>query len=194
MRSGKPVLQKAGATFTLGYERLPYSEYHGWHSTDLAVWTKFTGSYFGGTAPSSDLDVTSIATGTAHFYRLARVDYATAKNSFMPTGVGGRSFTFTSNFIPSSAAFNAAGDGGTWALQTTPTPGSGAISVVTHTQAPYLPTLYMKWNSTATYGFDLQFFYNLNFTSANGGTFTGQSNISGYSNANSIVGTFTVTP
>ena len=49
----------------------------------------------------------------------------------------------------------------------------------------------MKWNSTAAVGFDLEFLYKLNYTSANGGTFTGQSNALEYPN---IVGTFTVTP
>ena len=85
------------------------------------------------------------------------------------------------------------GTGGTWTLQTNPV-GTGAISTVIHTQALYLPSLYMKWNSTARYGFDLEFLYKLNYTSANAGTFTGQSNVSGYSNPNSIVGTFTTLP
>ena len=196
LRDAKPVLQKSGATFTLGYERLPYSEYDGWHGANLAAWTKFTGSYFGATAPATDLDVTSIATGTAHFYKLARVDYSAAKNPFNPAAIGGRTFTFTGNFIASSITLNAAGDGGTWSLQATPTPGSGTIATVSYTQLSYHYTsfLSMKWNSTANYNFDLQFFYNLNFTSANGGYFMGQSNISGYSNNNSIYGTFTATP
>ena len=195
LRNAKPILQKNGAAFTLGYERLPYSEYNGWHSGDLAGWTKFAANYSGAAAPTGDIDVTSIATGTAHFYKLARVDYSAAKNPFTPASLGGRTFTFTSNFILSSIALNAAGDGGTWSLQTT-TPGTGSISTVSYSLLTYHYTslLSMKWNSTATYGFDLQFSYNLNFTSANGGYFMGQSNISGYSNANSIYGTFTVTP
>ncbi len=197
LNNAKPVLKKNGTTFTLDYERLPYSEYPGWHGTDLAAWTKFTGTYFDSTPPVGALDVTSIATGHAHFYKLARADYSAAKNTFVPVGVGGRSFTFTSNFIPSSVVLNAAGDGGTWSLQTTPAPGTGTITTVTYTLQPlyhYTSTLFMKWNSTATYNFDLQFLYHLNFTSANGGRFLGKSNINGYTADSSIVGTFTTTP
>ena len=197
LNNAKPVLQKSGATFTLNYEHLPYSEYPGWHATDLATWTKFTGSYFDSTPPTGAIDVTSLATGPAHFYKLARVDYSAAKNTFVPANVGGRTFTFTSNFIPSSVILNAAGDGGTWSLQTTPTPGAGTITTVTYTLQPlyhYTSTIFMRWNSTATYGFDLQFLYNLNFTSANGGRFIGKSNISGYTADSSIYGTFTATP
>lgn len=191
LRNARPILQKSGPTFTLASDRLPFSEYAGWNSPNIAVWAKFSGTYFGATAPAADLDVTSISTGPAHYYRLARVDYSTAKNPFMPPGMGSRSFTFTSNFFPSSVAFDAAGTGGTWTLQTNP-PGNGTIAAVTYTQTPYLPSLYMRWNSTATYGFDLEFLYKLNYTSANAGTFTGQSNVNGYTN--NIVGTFTTLP
>ena len=192
VRSANPVALKSGATFTIAHDRLPYSEYPGWRSTDVTAWTKFTGSYFGSDAPTTDIDVTSIVTGPAHFFRHARVDYSAAKNPFMPASMGGRSFTFTSNFpFISDVVFNAPGTGGTWSLRTS---ANGSIAVVTHTQAPYIPSLYMKWNSTAAYGFDLQFLYKLNYTSANSGTFTGQSNASGYTNVNSIVGTFTTTP
>ena len=190
LRNAKPVLQKSGATFTLGYERLPYSEYPGWHGADLAAWTKFMGNYFGNLAPATDLDVTSIATGPAHFYRLARVDYSTAKNPFMPVNVGTKTFTFTSsNFPGTTVAFNAAGDGGSWTIQTNPI-GTGAISAATYTQAPYIPSLFVKLNSTASYGFDIQLNYKLNYTSATGGTFTATSN----TNVSSFSGTFTSAP
>ena len=191
LRNAKPVLQKSGATFTLGYERLPYSEYSGWHTADMAAWTKFTGNYFGNIAPATDLDMTSIATGPAHFYRLARVDYATAKNPFMPVNLGGKTFTFTSNFPGTTIVLNPAGDGGAWAILTNPSVGSGTLSAITYTQAPYIPSLFMKLNSTAAYGFDIQLFYKLNYTSATSGTFTGQSNAGNYS---SISGTFTSIP
>lgn len=190
LRNARPTLQKSGATFTLAYDRQPFSEYSGWHGIDFAAWTKFTTGYFGSPAPAFDFDVTSIATGSAHFYRLARVDYTTAKNPFMPVNIGGKTFTFTSNFPGTIVAFNAAGDGGTWTIQTNPV-GTGALSVVTYTQAPYLPTLLMRMNSTATYGFDVQLTHKLNYTSANSGTFTGTSNASGYG---TITGTFIVTP
>ena len=192
LRNANPVLTRSGATFSIAQDRQPFSEYPGWHSANLAAWSKFTGTYFGSVAPTSNTDVTSIATGSAHFFRLARVDYSAAKNPFMPASVASKTFTFTSNFIPSSAAFNAGGNGGTWALQTTPTAGAGAISAVTYTEAPYIPSLYMKWNSTVAYGFDIEFLYKLNYTSANGGTFTGRSNILGFTN--NFVGTFTTTP
>ena len=79
-------------------------------------------------------------------------------------------------------------------FRSTPTAGSGTISAVTYTLLPYNYTasLFTKLNSTATYGFDIQLLYKLNYTSANAGTFTGQSNVSGYTN--NIVGTFTTLP
>ena len=190
LRNAKPALQKSGATFTLGYDRQPFSEYPGWHGTDLAAWAKFTGSYTGSPAPATDFDVTSIATGAAHFYRLARVDYSTAKNPFMPANFGGKTLVFTSNFPSTTIAFNAAGDGGAWGIQSNPI-GAGNLAAVSYTQAPYVPTLTMRLNSTATYSFDILLTYKLNFTTANGGTFTGTSNAGDYS---SITGTFASTP
>ncbi len=194
VRNANPVMKIAGPAFSLGYDRMPHSEYTVWHSAQLVTWAGFDSSYFAGTSPSTDVDVSSTATGSSHFYRMARVDYATARNAFIPVGVGGKTYTFSSNFIPSTATFNAAGNGGTWTLQTTPTAGSGSIAIVEYTQEAYLPSLYMKWNSTTNYGADLQFLYDLNFTSVNAGTFSGKSNATGYTGNNSINGTFTVTP
>ena len=119
------------------------------------------------------------------------MDYSTAKNPLMPVNVGGKTLTFTSNFPGTTVVLNAAGDGGTWTIQTNPT-GTGTLSAVTYTQAPYIPSLFMKLNSTASYGFDIQLLYKLNYTSATSGSFTGASNVANY--ANNIVGTFTSAP
>lgn len=189
LRNARPVLTKNGAALTLAHDRLPFSEYFGFNGTNLSTWSRFNLGYYAGTAPSTDVDVSGTAGFPAHFYRMARVDYSTCRNSFIPQTVASKSFTFTSNFpYISDVFFNATGSGGTWSLRNAT---SGTISTVNYTLAPYIPQLYMKWNSAAAYGFDLEFLYKLNHTSANGGTFTGQSNVAGYAN---IVGTFTVTP
>ena len=190
VRNARPSLQKTGAAFSLGYDHQPYSEYSGWHGPDMAAWTKFPVSYAGSPAAVGDIDVTSTATGASHFYRLARVDYSAARNPFMPASVGGKTLTFTSNFPGTTLAFNATGSGGNWTIQTNPV-GTGAILAVTYTQAPYLPSLFVQLSSAATYGFDIQLLYKLNYTSATGGTFTAQSNASGYG---SFSGTFTSAP
>jgi peptidyl-prolyl cis-trans isomerase A (cyclophilin A) len=189
LRNARPVLTKNGATLTLAYDRLPFSEYIGFNGTNLSTWERFDVGYYAGIAPATDVDVSGTAGDPSHFYRMARVDYSACRNPFIPQTVASKSFTFTSNFpFISDVVFNAAGSGGTWSLRTS---ASGSIAAVNYTLAPYIPQLYMKWNSTAAYGFDLEFLYKLNYTSANGGNFTGQSNALGYTN---IVGTFTVTP
>lgn len=191
LRDAHPVLNKNGATLTLGYDRLPFSDYSLYHGTNLTAWTSVAVGYFAGVAPSTDVDATATASDPAHFFRVARVDYATCANSFIPQTVASKNFSFTSNFpYISDVVFNASGTGGTWSLRATSA--NGTLSVATYTLAPYIPQLYMKWNSTAAIGFDLQFLYKLNYTSANGGTFTGLSNAAAPND--NLVGTFTVTP
>ncbi len=189
LRNARPVLTKNGATATLGHDRLPFSEYFGWHGTNLAAWSRFNLGYFSTTAPNLDVDASATAADPAHYFRLARVDYSTCANTFIPQSIGSKSYTFTSNFpYISDVVFNSASTGGSWSLRTA---ASGSMSVVQYYKTPYAAELYMKWNSTSAFGFDLEFLYNLNYTSASGGTFTGQSNVSGYTN---LTGTFTVAP
>jgi len=187
LRNAKPALEKNGAALSLAYERLPFSDYLGYHGTNLSTWARFNPGYFAGTAPTANIDATGTLSDPAHFFRMARVDYSTCA---LAMGAGSKTFTFTSNFpYISDVVANAAATGGTWTLRTA---ASGSIAVLDYIPTPYNAELYMKWNSTGTFGFDLEFLYQLNYTSANGGTFTGQSNISGYTN--NITGTFSVTP
>lgn len=190
LRNARPVLKKNGAALSLAHDRLTFSDYVGYHGTNLTTWSRFNPGYFAGIAPAADVDATGTLSDPAHFFRMARVDYSTCANPFILQSVASKSFTFTSNFpYITDVVFNATAAGGTWSLRTA---ASGTMLVVTYTLAPYIPELYMKWNSTTAFDFDLEFLYKLNYTSANGGTFTGASNVVGYSN--NIVGTFTVTP
>lgn len=188
LRDARPVLTKNGTTLTMAHDRLAFSEYLGWNGADLNTWSRFNLGYFANAAP--DVDVTITANDPAHFFRLARVDYSTCANTFIPQTLGSKIYTFTSNFpYISDVAFNSAANGGTWLLRGS---ASGSISAIQYNKTPYAAQLYMKWNSTAAYGFDIEFLYNLNYTSANGGTFTGQSNVGGYTNITG--GIFVVAP
>ena len=190
LENARPTLTKNGATLTVGHDRLTYSDYVLYHGTSLTAWSRVGIGYFAAVAPPTDVDATAALTDPAHYFRIARTDYSTCRNTFIPQTIGSKTFTFTSNFpYVSDVVLNASGTGGTWTLRTAAT---GAITTVTYTLAPYTPKIYMKWASTGAFGFDLEFLYTLNQTSANGGTFTGTSNASGYQN--NITGTFTVTP
>ena len=190
LQNARPTLTKNGAMLTASHDRLPFSDYVLYHGTTPGTSTRVGIGYFAGLAPSTDVDATVTLTDPAHFFRVARTDYSTCSNTFIPQTVASKTFTFTSNFpFISDVVLNAPGTGGTWTLRTA---ASGAISAVTYTLAPYTPKLYMKWASTGAFGFDIEFLYTLNYNSANGGTFTGLSNVSGYQN--NITGTFTATP
>lgn len=188
--NARPALMKNGATLTIAHQRLTFSEYVLYHGPNLTAWSPVGIGYFAAIAPSTDVNATAMLSDPAHYFRIARTDYSACRNTLIPQTIGSKTFTFTSNFpFVSDVVLNAAGTGGTWTLRTAAT---GAISSVTYTLAPYTPKIYMKWASTVAFGFDLEFLYTLNQTSANGGTFTGTSNASGYQN--NITGTFTVTP
>ena len=192
--NARPVLKRNGAAFALSADRLPYSDYFLFDSIDLTTWALRSQNYFHQTAPLTDFDVTSLATGPQHFYRLARVDYSTAYLPLVPLSVGGKSFTFnvtsttTGSSLNNSAVINASANGGTWTLQGG---ASGPLAAVTYTLDPYTPQLYLRWNSTANYGFDVEFIYSLNYTSSTGGTLTGRSNVNNFQN---VTGTFTSSP
>lgn len=185
-----PVLTKSGASYSLTYNAGTYSQYTGYHGSDLAAWSLFTSRYSGATLPAGTEDVTAIATGPRHFFRMARIDYSTtAVNDFLPSSVAARNFSFPSGFVfPVQVAIDAAGTGGTWTLTGS---ASGALHTVTYTPGPFTSQLYLRCNSAAIYGFDLEFLYTLHSTSANGGTYAGRTNVNGYT---SISGIFTTTP
>ena len=177
LQHAKPVLMKSGATFTLGHERLPFSDYRGYHSASLSTWAAFFGTYFADTAPTADINVTSTAIGDAHFYRLARVDYSTCA---FPDIVG-NTYQF-SNPLGGTAALNATKTGGTWTFNGgSPSP----LTTASYTPKPYAPQLYLQLSN----GFI--FLLNLHRTSATAGTYVGQTNVSGFSN---VSGTYTVAP
>jgi len=191
LQDAHPVLKKNGPTLNLAYDRRTFSDYAGYDSPNLAAWSRFNVGYFAAVAPGTDVDVTGTGSDPAHFFRIARMDYSACANPLIPQSVASKSFTFTSNFpYISDVVLNAAANGGTWSLRGTGA--SGTMPVVTYTLAPYIPQLYMKWNSTAAVGFDLEFLYKLNYTSASGGTLTGATNAAPpYDN---LTGTFTATP
>jgi peptidyl-prolyl cis-trans isomerase A (cyclophilin A) len=183
-----PILSKSGTNFGLNYDARSYSTYRGFHGTNLATWLAFKDIYFA-SAPVGQDDVTALATGARHFFRMARIDYGGPTNQFMPAGVGGKSFSFPNGFVfPVELTFNAAGTGGSWSLVSS---GSGTIQSVTYTRGPYLTKLLVVLNSFANYGFNIQLLYNLDYTSTGGGTHTAQSNVSGWT---SFSGTFTTAP
>ncbi len=175
--NAKPALLLSGAVFSLGYERLPFSDYRGYHSGDLAAWSAFYSKYVAGTAPTADLNVTSSAVGAAHFYRLARVDYSTCA---LPDIVG-CTFHFSSP-LNGTATLNATRSGGTWAFDGGD---PAALTSASYTPQPYAPRLYLLL------GNGYQFLLNLYRTSATAGTYAGRTNISGFAN---ISGTYTVAP
>jgi peptidyl-prolyl cis-trans isomerase A (cyclophilin A) len=188
--NAQPRLSRQGASYLLTFDALPFSALRGYHSDDLFRWTPFRASYSGAaTAPGNQQDVTVLATGMTHFFRMARVAYGETAAKFVPASVGGRNFTFTSNFpFVSDVVFNAAGTGGTWTLRNS---GSGAIKTATYTPGQFTSQLYMRWDSTTAYGFDLEFLYTLDHAAPNSGRLTGETNANGYS---SVVGSFVSGP
>ena len=195
--NGGTVMKVAGASHALGFDHEPYSAYFGFHTPDLTNWSPmFSNSYFHSLAPAAgDYDVTSLATGSKHFYRIARVDYSACNTDTAPapTSIAGKVLTFPGLFGTASTtlAFNPDGTGGTYQFDFGGSTSSGPITVVTYRPngSPYSPYLYVEFPySTFVIGiaFDI-----LNFRTANGGKFTGRSNVSGYA---TISGTFTSAP
>lgn len=185
-----PVLTKSGASYLLAYDAQAYTNYTGYRGSDLAAWSLFKSRYSGATPPAGPEDVTAFASGPRHFFRMAKIDYSTtAVNHLLPSSVAARSFSFPTGFVfPVQVAINAAGTGGTWTLTGS---ASGTLHTVTYTPGPYTSQLYLRLNSFANYGFDLEFLYTLHSTSANGGTYAARTSANGYSN---IAGVFTTTP
>lgn len=177
LRNAQPVLTRTGNVLTLAFERLPFSDYRGYDSTNLSIWSLFYSSYYADSAPTVDLNVSSLAVGTAHFYRMARVDYATCA---FPDLVGS-TFHF-GNPLGGTAVLNATRTGGTWAFGTdAPT----ALASATYVAQPYAPRLFLQLSN----GF--QFLLNLHRSSATAGKYVGQTNVSGFA---SVSGTYTIEP
>ncbi len=178
-----PLLKKAGASYTLGFDRRTYSDYFGFHSGDFATWNKFTSGYYSGVAQTAvDLDVSSFATGTRRFFRLGRADYSTCANLFVPANLAGKSLHF-SNPLGGTLVVNASGNGGTWFFD-----GGGSTGVVSYNSfpQPYSGYLFIQWENGVQISFD-----RLEYSSATGGAFAGRTNVTGFS---TISGSFTSTP
>lgn len=190
--NGGPVMKTA---FSLGFDHEPYSIYFGFHSPDLTSWSSFISSqYFHSSPPAAgDIDVTSLATGSKHFYRFARVDYSSCNTDTAPApvSIAGKTLTFPGLFGTAyvTMVFDAAGTGGTYQyLFTGNTVQNGSITSVTYNKngSPYSSSLAVTWDFGAQITLGI-----LNFSTANGGRFTGQSNLNGFP---SFSGSFTSSP
>ncbi len=192
--NGGPVMKVSGASHTLGFDHAAYSQYFCFHSPELTTWSRyFASSYFHSLAPADgDIDVTSLATGSKHFYRLARVDYSSCFTA--PEAIAGKTLTFPGLLGTASIKLiiDNTGTGGTYQIDFgggNPVQ-SGSITALNYQNngSAYSSFLYVKlqWN------FDIEFSFNpLNFRTANGGKFTGASNVDGFA---TIAGTFTSSP
>jgi hypothetical protein len=187
--NARPQLSKVASSFLLRFDAMPFSEVRGYDSSDLVTWSRFGTGYGGAIALSNEVDVTSLATGSRHFFRMASADYANTAARFVPASPGSRTYTFTSNFpYVTDVSFNAAGTGGTWTLRDFST---GTIKTVSYGVDKFRSQIIMQWDSTAALGRDVTFNYILDHTSSSGGTFSGTTNYPSYPN---IVGTFLLAP
>ena len=192
--NGGTVMKVAGSSHALGYDHQPYSAYFGFHTPDLTNWfTMFSNSYFHSLAPTDgDIDVTSLATGSKHFYRLARVDYNLCYTA--PVSLGGKTFTFPGLFgtVGMTLTFNPGGTGGTFLFDYGGgSSDSGQIAAVNYqnNSSPYSSFLVVQLQFLSPNLVIL--FDDLSFRTANGGKFTGRSNLNA---AATISGNFTSTP
>ncbi|MCX6970970.1 MAG: peptidylprolyl isomerase [Verrucomicrobia bacterium] len=193
--NGGTVMKVAGVNHALGFDHQPYSAYFGFHTPDLTNWSSmFANSYFHSTAPGAgDIDVTSLAIGSKHFYRIARVDYSSCVNPIIPSSIAGKTLTFPglfgSDFI--QLVIDPSGSTGSYTMVFSGgVPSTGTITAVNYQNAvsPYSPSLrvILRWN------FDIDITFSiLNFRTASSGKYRGQSNVSG---AETISGAFTSAP
>jgi len=143
--SAAPVLKKAGTSYALGYDHRPFSDYFAFHSGDAALWTKFPSTAYSSAAPAGgDLDVTSLATGSQHFFRMGRGDYSTCANQFVPASVAGKTLSFPAIF-GTTMTLNSAGTGGSYTY-TGFSGGSGAVIEAAFVAKPYSGYLYVDWD------------------------------------------------
>ena len=178
--NGRPVLSKTGATFNLEYDHLPYSDYSIYESGSLTTWTKAFAGYLGFFPPVGPVNVTSVATGTQHFFRLPRVDYSTCATA----DVAGNTFQFPTLLGGGTATLTAAKTSGSWAYSAGAT---SAINSATFTPQPYTARLFFTLADGA------QADLNLQYNTATAGNYSGRT----FTPASGIVnvsGTFTVAP
>ena len=185
-------MQKNGGTFTLGYDRLTFSETTIFDSTDLSNWIN--------RASFTIMPRPRLAIWTSLRLPRARPTFTECRAwttprlrpicFSQPPLVAKRSLSrATFRLSPKSFSTPRAmvGLGPTKAR-----PAERSKWWNTQVCSILIPRcLFMEWNSTATYGGDLRFLYSLNYTSAHGGTFTGLSNAGGY---DTLTGTFTSSP
>jgi peptidyl-prolyl cis-trans isomerase A (cyclophilin A) len=177
LRNAEPLLQKSATAVTLDYERLPFSDYRGYHSSDLTTWASFFSAYFADAAPVAVINVTSTAVGATHFYRLARLDYSTCA---LPDIVGN---TFHLGApLNGTVALNATRTGGSWTVD-----GGTAAALLTasYTRQPYAPRLYVVLGSGSYY------LLSLHRSTATAGAYVGRTTVSGLAN---VSGSYTVAP
>jgi cyclophilin family peptidyl-prolyl cis-trans isomerase len=175
-----PIFARSGASSVLQFPRSIYSEYVLFDSSDLAAWTRVKIGLYVAPPPSSDLDVTSSAVGSSHFYRVAQVAYPGPL--FTPPSLFGSTMqlTFTSGTTGTlTLSFNNSGGGTTTAGANT-----GTITSYTWAQEAYRGQLVCQ--STNLFPLVLSHV----FTSAGGGSFKGTV-FSG--NPFPVAGTFTHT-
>lgn len=177
-----PTFTRAGNTSALQFPRSLYSEYLLFDSSNLVAWTKSKIGLYVSAPPSSDLDVTSSATGSTHFYRVAQVAYPGPL--FTPPSVTENTlqlnFTSGAEGAILSVAFNNAGGG------TTNLNGNvGAITGYTWTQEAYRGQLVLQSTNVAPLVLSLV------FTNSTSGTFKGTAFTQPSSLA--VAGTFTRT-
>lgn len=204
---GKPVLKIAGASYSLDYDRKPFSSYFGSHSADLVNWSSFIGEvYFHTAAPAAgDVDVSSLAAGGRHFFQLPRVDYSLSYNPIRSPYLAGKTFTFP-GFLGTEQmqlVLNANASGGTYTYNFSGSdPVSGNVSEIGYAQlkllveSAYAPYLYVVLQGAGGDGVDLVLIFNfLEYT----GTTSGYHQTLFYFSNNTqnvqiTSGTFTSTP
>jgi len=158
-----PRFVRSGANSFLQFPRALYSEYQLFDSSNLDAWTRAKIGLYITPPPSTDLDVTASATGNAHFYRVAQVDYPGPL--FTPPSLANSTMTLTFTSGASGTltlSFNNAGGG------TTNTGGNaGSITSYTWAQEAYRGQLVCQ--STNVFPLVLSHA----FTSSAGGFFKG---------------------
>lgn len=70
-----PDFVRSGASSLLQFPKSIYSEYTLFHSSNLETWSGSKIALYVTPPPNTDLDVSSSAVGSAHFYRVAQVAY-----------------------------------------------------------------------------------------------------------------------
>ena len=189
--NAQPVMKVSGSAFSLGFDHHSYSDYRLFDSPNLTTWTESWSNYYHTAAPlGGDLDVTTLSIGSKHFFRLARVDYSLCFNHFVPNSLAGKTLHFGDS-LGGTLVVNADQTAETWANDGF---GSNALSYFDYSvsMVPYenKGTLTIQFQNGMVYQFD-----RLEYTSATGGTYSGQV-YGGYYGTTHVAfsGTFTSAP